>query len=616
MSNTLGIAEIIIDRRLPRHESYYDYLVGELKLKPGDLVEVSFRNKICRGVVYQLKQHSEVNATRLKAVSKIVMPEYLFDWQIKLLSWLSQNYGVSLGQALLMFTNVQPNNRFKPVFPAPANKLTSKGQKNVHNLVYQNIAARQNYVTTLMNKVLARHQQVLLLVPELPEINFWSDFLAKDFSILKYHSSLSQTESQAIWQKIKNGDKVCVIGTRAALFLPWQNLGGIIIDSSENENYKQYDQNPRYESNEVAEYIGQILSIPVAKISALPRLFDWFKYKKKLSSWSSAGKLQSKLKLVDISNRESKTQSYLLSDALINSVTSDLSKGQVYLYVNRLGYSTSVICQDCNFKPVCQICNRSLVWSENSKKTICYHCRLSFDIPTVCPNCQGVNFKLAGAGLDKIHQEVKKIWPKAQVALVTADNKQNITPELNSANIIVGTRAAWSILDKSKISLIGLVDLAAELSQPEFNALEEVYAFIRNCQANTSADIVIQAKGQNYENLLFVNESIESFYAQEIIKRENFSYPPVASLIKLITQNVNELAAKKMATATFIHLKKTFPKLDIIGPYPDYYRQLRGRWRFHILIKYQATDNLNIKQLWFEMPKDIIIDKDPIHVLT
>lgn len=129
MSNTLGIAEIIIDRRLPRHESYYDYLVGELKLKPGDLVEVSFRNKICRGVVYQLKQHSEVNATRLKAVSKIVMPEYLFDWQIKLLSWLSQNYGVSLGQALLMFTNVQPNNRFKPVFPAPANKLTSKGQK-------------------------------------------------------------------------------------------------------------------------------------------------------------------------------------------------------------------------------------------------------------------------------------------------------------------------------------------------------------------------------------------------------------------------------------------------------------------------------------------------------
>lgn len=615
MSKGLNIAEIIINQRLPRQQSIFDYDIGGLELAAGDLVEVDFRRQKIRGLVYKLKNSSQVPLNRLKKINKLIMKSYLYGWQVNLLSWLSINNCVSLGQAFLLFSTVQPNRVFKPEFEFK--KPIKSGKKTeIINLVYNDPLSHQKYVKVLLGKVLDRQQQVLLLVPELQDLQKWQSYLSQYFKVDVFHSGLSTKEAQAVWLKCRQETNLCVIATRAGLFLPWNNLGGLVIDSSDNDNFKQYDQNPRYNSNDVAEKMSDMLNISLAKVSSFPRLKDWSLSHIKKQIWREVGNYLSETKLINTSDKFVKNESFILADEVIDSIQANLGKGQIFVYVNRLGEATNLTCQDCHYHPTCSICDRNLVWSDKVKSLSCFHCNKNYPIPDICPVCRSVNLKTFGVGLEKVFKEMSRLWPNVKISQVTSEIKAPAVPSLLKSDIVVGTKYVWPYLDKINLSVVVMVDLGAELSLPEFSATEKVLAFIKNCQSDTKANIYIQSKKSDLEVLNYALRPRSNFYEHEMSLRDKFGYPPATKLVKLIIQNIDNKAAEKIAKEARELINSAGLACDIIGPYPDYYKQVRGRYRFYILLKCKQDNDPNLNIIINKLDSSILVDNEPIYVLT
>ena len=604
------IAEVAILKRLSREHHWFDYLIDEElgEIPIGSLVKVPFRGSDQLGIVTGVKKSSP--AGKLKSVAAVIINNFLDNRQLRLAKKISRHNGVSLGQTLNLFTPVRPNRRWQP--PAPPKKSKRKQAGSKWLFTYYDGDNRLRHLQKLAAKVIGRGQQALILSPDMEHLRWLKKSFAK---AQEWHSDLTPTQQQAVWSAIRSGQVLVILATRSGLFLPFANLGGILIDDSESENYKQSDQNPRYDGLEVAGWLQDIWHCSLGLFSVAPRLEDWERGKKKTWRIMNLGRADSgRILLIDQKNKPPSER--FITSELTNAMVNCLSRGQkVFLYYNRRGSNTGVMCHDCGRMARCLDCGKTLVWHQDLGKLLCHTCNIKYSLPLPCPSCHGSNLHYLGSGLADMEKKLRTIFTHQKILRLDSDTNVDFLT-LASFDIVLGTAQAWPLLNIHKFALVGVLSLESELTVPDFRAVEYTWARLRWLLGNSHGEVCIQTYNVDMEWLVFLTKDPPAFFNYVLTERRQFSWPPYTNLLRLSIKQFNQGQALKAAQQLVspLQAKVRAGRGELVGPYPDYHLKERGKFVYHLLIKYPKT--FNVEALWGDLPTDVIIDRHPRYVLS
>ncbi|MFA4937471.1 MAG: primosomal protein N' [Patescibacteria group bacterium] len=612
------IAQVAILRHLPRRMGFFDYQVANnIKVNIGDLVSIPFGKTKKLGVVIDLRKHSEYHGT-LKNVLDVVSSQILSKKQIILAQQIASYYGTSLSMAINLFVPILPQKK-----QSLANSINSsivQKQTNLALLItYNNQTDKYKTILEMAAKVIKRKQQLFILVPEKRYLENWIKLI--DSNVVVWHADLKSSEKRLVWNTIVQKNDLIIIATRSGLFLPFNNLGGIIVDDAENENYKQYDQSPHFDSIEIVQWLKNLYACSLALVSSAPRLEDWFKAKHGyyLSKTVSPSLPEDRVNIINMSNEQIDSNNFPLSDNLLSKIDEYLrNHKKVFLYLNRRGSNTTVICQDCKRTLQCVKCDKVLTWHEAEKKLYCHNCGQTQLLTLPCPICRGNNITFLGIGTEKIEKILKLNFSKYSVCRIDTDTQKKLsTLNIANADILLGTALAWKYVNFSIFSLIGIVSLDAEFTVPEFRAEEFVWQKLRYLITNSNAKLFIQTYQPEAVCLKYLVKNNNIFYDHLLTQRQTFNWPPFVELLKLTTKNISsshaELQMRKIEqiiTKQIGHNKM----FSLNNFYSDLHIKRSNKYVYHLLIKYRP--DFNPISLWSKLPDDIIIDRQPRFILS
>ncbi|MDJ1466443.1 replication restart helicase PriA [Xanthocytophaga flava] len=499
----------------------------------------------------------------------------------------------------------------------------------------------------LIQKVLASGSQVLYLLPEIALTTQIVSRLRKVFGDQMgiYHSKFSDNERVEVWRGVLSGKFNFVIGVRSAIFLPFDNLGLIVVDEEHESSYKQYDPAPRYNARDLALVVARLQQAKVLMGSATPSFESFYNAKQgrygyvKLTQRFREAQLP-EISLVNIRiERKQKKLKHNFSDTLLTSLKDNLTKGeQSILFQNRRGYAPYVMCEDCGWIPHCHQCNVSLTYHQHTQEMRCHYCGFTEQMSHQCPVCGSTRIKTMGYGTEKIEDELKLLIPQARTARMDLDTTrqknaiQNIVQafEAGETDILIGTQMLSKGLDFDKVSFVGIFDADHIIHFPDFRAHERAFQLLtqvagRAGRRNTQGRVLIQTGNPE----LFVIEKIlqndyEGLYEKEIPERQKFNYPPFTRLIRLIIKHEDEIMAEEAAQALANGLREKMGS-RVLGPEPPLVNRIRNQFLKDILIKLEK-DNINLRlikeQIREEIQKilttkqfkqaSIVIDVDPM----
>ncbi len=613
---TESVVQIVPLRRFTRLKGLFDYsLPTGYQAQVGDLVEVPFKKSQVAGLVVS-KEAKSYNLGKLKSVTRLLATGFINSDQLQLIKWQASHSGVSLATTAKLTVPFLPNSNFniKP------NQRLAKKQRTSNtkpiNIVIDSAAKKITAVESLIDKVIKRQQQVLLLLPELWQVREWHERLAHKYSVEGYTGSDKLSRFRSAWLNIRNGEVQVIIGTRAALWLNFHNLGGIIVDEAENENFLQAEQNPRYDTLLTVKQLATYAGAALALISPAPRLENWYHTKKSQEDWRALGKKASKIEIIDLKVTPKAKGYKIISQDLISAVSKTLKqKKKVLLYLNRRGLATSSICSDCGFTALCSRCQRKLVVGSNEKYLLCYHCGTTEQLAVPCPKCGGSQINYGGTGIEQLAKAVKELWPEEKTAIIQDKFNDKHISQAHESSIIIGSRTAWRAGRGIDFGLIVLVNIDHELNLPEFRSVENVWQLSRNLSAMTEKLLIQTYQPDHYLWQALLSGELDNFYAKELAIRQKYGYPPFVQLIRLTSQSKQEALSLKQAETTKELLKKKLAdKVTILGPYQDYFRLKGSHWRHHIIVK--APINFEAKLIWTLLPEDVIIDRNPWSILS
>lgn len=607
------IAEVAILRRLPRHHHFFDYIVPHEspRVGIGSLIEAPFRGQLQPGIVINLKKASAT--PRLKSINRVINEHFIGLGQLSLAVKISEHYGVALGQSLGLFTPVRPNRRFKPLF-TEFKKIPGHKQNNNWLFIYHQATSRLPQLKKLATQVTGRGEQILILAPDLNNLLLLKKYLGQGY---EWHSNLTTLEQQKTWLAVHDGSASIIIATRSGLFLPFANLGGILVDNSDSENYKQSDQNPRYDAIEVVSWLKDIWQCSLALFSAAPRLEDLSSAKRLPWKNVSLGKPQpNRIIIIDLKNKP--LDDKIITPELLSGITGALAVNRkVFLYYNRRGSNTAVLCRDCGYMVRCPDCRKVLVWHEQHKILLCHTCGTKHTLPIPCPQCHGSNLHYLGTGVSELEKKLQKIFTDKRIIKVDSDDKINLSsPTVSQCHIALGTSRALPLLEMHNFGLVAVLSLESELIMPDFRSVEFAWMRLRRLLASSSGRLYIQTYHPDLEWLNFLSTEPAIFFNFMLKERNQFNWPPQVELLRLTIKQSTEYNALKMAQKLSDTLKKQVinKSVSIVGPYPDYHIKEGGRFVYHLLLKYPKT--FKVESLWEVLPADVIIDRHPRFVLS
>ena len=470
--------------------------------------------------------------------------------------------------------------------------------------------------------------QTLILVPEVYLIDEVFGLLNKEQQkkTVIWNGSLSTKEKFERWLQIRNGEKTIILGTRAAVFLPFTNLKTIIIDFEEKENHKHWDQTPRFHAKDIASLLSKIHSSNLHLLSYSPSVESYFYVHKnnyKASNTFEQTKYESKnFSLVNMTDeRRGKNFSIFSSDvedAIIET------KGDVFLFINRLGFATSVGCNDCGHKETCSGCKTPLVYHEKTRTLHCHYCKTKRAMQHACPTCRSTLVELRGMGTEHVDSLVRKLLGQKnthKIIRIDSDN-QFIDEKDDTPRLVIGTEMAFQHIRWKSTDLIVFLDIDKQLALPEFLAAEHVWHRIGevNYRRNDSSTFYIQTFNPNQLVLKSTTEP-DRFYRTDLNLRRSLGYPPYQYLTRYFFGHQNQMVAKKQAENLEKHLRErlTNEKKGIIisshiEMHPRFYR--RKFW-YAILVKL-PTKTWQDDLVWLNqyVPGSWKIDPNPISILS
>lgn len=462
-----------------------------------------------------------------------------------------------------------------------------------------------------MENVLKQQQSVLFLVPEIALTMQIIERLKGRFGEAKMailHHRLSKKQRFDSWDRIRKGEAQIIVGARSAVFSPTTNLGLIIVDEEHESSYKQTEEAPKYHARDIAIMRAKFAHCPVILGSATPSLESFFnassqKYKLHiLSNRANAASLP-QVTIVDMQKEFAKAKGFVLfSETLIDGIKKRLAVGeQTILFLNRRGYHTCALCQNCSYVLKCAHCDLSLTYHLGDDILACHLCDFRQKAPRECPECHAEGpLKFCGVGTELLQRSLHALFPEIHSLRLDADttrhagSHEKIFREFRSgkADVLIGTQMIAKGLHLPAVTLVGIIGTDASLNIPDFRSSERVFQLLtqvagRSGRGIIKGEVIIQTHLPNHLTItLAAKQDYIRFYEQEIEDRKMFSFPPFTHCIKFGFADKNGSRCEKCAYEFREMLIKYLPKdTDIHPVIPCGYAKIKNLFRFQFFIK-------------------------------
>jgi primosomal protein N' (replication factor Y) len=461
----------------------------------------------------------------------------------------------------------------------------------------------------LIEEMINTGRQVLYLLPEIALTTHIIERLRMYFgaNIGIYHSRFNDNERVEVWKKVLNNEYKVVLGARSSVFLPFNDLGLIIVDEEHETSYKQYDPAPRYNARDAAIFLANMYKAKVLLGSATPSFESYYNGRIQKYGFAELTERYGGVKLPEIevvsitTETKSKTmQSHFTSVLMADIKEALVNKEQVILFQNRRGYAPLLMCKICAYTPKCINCDVSLTYHKSSGKLHCHYCGYKEDAPQICPACGSTHLEYKGFGTEKVEDELAMLLPDARIArmdLDTTRSRNSLQTLLNDLeekkiDILIGTQMVAKGLDFSGVTVIGIINADSLLKFPDYRANERSYQMLaqvsgRAGRRDKQGKVVIQTYDVNHRVIKQVIENdYNDLYFTEMEERRSFKYPPFYRIINLDVKHKDPEIVNNQAAYLATELRKHFGD-RVIGPEFPLVARIRNYYIKTIMLKFE-----------------------------
>ncbi len=483
------------------------------------------------------------------------------------------------------------------------------------------IVARGGYSATLIDGVtgsgktqvyfeavaeaVRRRRQALILMPEIALTAQVLDRFGERFGTrpAEWHSQLSPRKRARTWTAVAAGEASVIVGARSALFLPYPDLGLIVVDEEHDPAYKQED-GVRYHARDMAVVRASVAKIPVVLASATPSVETEVnarrgRYQRLHLPERFGGQHLPSIEAIDL-RREGPPRGRFIAPRLAEAVKTALERGeQALLFLNRRGYAPLTLCRQCGFRLACPNCDAWLVDHRFKRRLVCHHCGFAMPRPEKCPKCEAAqSFVACGPGVERLEEEAAALFPEARIMVLSSDlvatvehMRQELTEiERGLVDIVIGTQLVAKGHHFPKLNLVGIIDADLGLSNGDPRAAERTFQLLHQVVGRAGRE---EGRGVGYLQThqpehpvmrALIAADREAFYSAEIELREATHYPPFGRLASLVVSGADKHAAEAHAR----RLAAVSPRADevrVLGPAEAPLALVRGRHRFRLLVK-------------------------------
>lgn len=678
-SNSATPATLKVLLPLPLAEAY-DYLPLEgQELEPGTIVYVPFGPKQLIGVVWGTGS-SHVPAAKLKAITSLADLPPLPDASRAFVDWVA-NYTVTPAGAILKMVfgsqkllTPKKNDIFSLPQPDPdhhqphltedqkraaeilVSKLKEVGSRKREQELSPPATSHSPSVILLdgvtgsgktetfceaIAECLRHGKQALVLLPEIAMTAALIDRFTARFGVqpTQWHSELSEKQRRINWHCIMRGEAKFIVGARSALFLPYPDLGLIVVDEEHEAAYKQ-EEGVIYHGRDMAVVRGHIGQIPVILSSATPSLETMFNVQQKKYGHvvlrQRFGKaLMPKIETIDLRQQKINAQTFIsppLFEALQKTIA---DKKQAMLFLNRRGYAPLTLCRACGHRLQCPNCTSWMIEHKKTHKLQCHHCDYTMKLPDKCPACSAEGkFAACGPGVERVAEEIKKRLPEARFAIMASDTldgpkaAQELVNQManQELDLLIGTQIMAKGYHFPRLTLVGVVDADLGLAGGDPRAAERTFQLLqqvagRSGRGEDAGRVLLQTTAPDHPVMkALLKGDRDAFMAAEMHEREAYHLPPAWRLASVTVSG----ADVRQVIALADHLAAIAPqdqKIRVLGPAPAPFAMLRGKYRHRLLI--QAPRNINLSlciRQWLttvKVPRNlrVLVDIDPYSFL-
>ena len=650
---------------LPFNQTFQYLCNEEEKVELGDFVLVPFKDKIVTGCIWENKSKlkKQLPKKKIRNIEKKLNFSPLNKQNRDFIDWVSNYTMNNLGSTLKLCLSIKQIFKKKKIekikeqfLNLPSNKpLLTKEQSNAKKYIFQKIDNKKFSTVVIdgvagsgktevyfeaINKCLMEKKQVLVLLPEISMTTQWFDRFKKKFKTnpLLWHSDIKGSEKIKIWKSILEDNVNIVVGARSSLFLPFKNLGLIIIDEEHDQSFKQ-EEGIIYNARDMAVVRAKISNIPIilcsatlsieTKLNVLERKYDVVKLKQ---AYGEAGLPE--VKIIDL-GKNPPEKGMWLTDEVHRELKKTIEFGnQALFFLNRRGFAPYVFCNSCYKKILCPNCDVGLVFHKKIDNLICHHCGYKSLLENNKKICKESEKKcdlfLYGPGVEKIYEEIKNKNKNLNIEILTSDVMQKKGKgetilrkfEREEINVIIGTQILAKGHHFPKLTLVVIVDADFGFIGGDLRAAEKTFQLLtqvsgRSGRSRLSGKVLIQSTMADNPILKKIKRfDLNGFFLEELNIRKESGLPPFKKLCSLMLISKNEKKLNDFCRKMKVNIEPS-NEFEVLGPAPPFISYIRGKYRKRFIIR--CSRNKNIQQfvsIWLkklQIPFDlkIAVDIDP-----
>ncbi|MDM8267532.1 primosomal protein N' [Barnesiella viscericola] len=484
----------------------------------------------------------------------------------------------------------------------------------------------------LIQRVLAEGRQVLYLVPEIALTTQLTNRLRKMFGdkLMIYHSKFSDNERVEIWNTLLDSrEPRLVLGVRSSIFLPFADLGLVIVDEEHETSYKQYDPAPRYHARNAAIVLASMHGAKTLLGTATPAIETYFNARQGKYGLVELKKRFNDVELpeiipVDVKEMRKKNRMQgNFTPELLNRMQHALQAGeQVILFQNRRGFAPMVECKQCAWVPKCEHCDVSLTYHKRYNQLTCHYCGYTYEIPKVCPACGQPTIGVMGFGTERIEEDVARLFPEVPVSRMDLDTTRSrnayeqIIDDFSKGKnkILIGTQMITKGLDFDRVSVVGILSADQMMNFPDFRAHERAFQMMeqvsgRAGRKNKKGVVVLQTSDPSSPLIQqVIAHDYEGMYNRQLAERKAFSYPPYTRLIYIYLKHRDETLLQELAVRYTTALREVFGS-RVLGPDNPPVARIQSLYIRKVVLKMELAASMSrVKEILRQVYENMLVD--------